>query len=72
MTKEQGPADDPALTNLQRDRLDFARRDLEDARARDLSDLDAARLILIITRLCSRLDDTLNLVDEVVGEPSRD
>ena len=58
--EEVGP-----LTDLQCARIDYARRDLEYARAEDLAQLDAAGLILITERLRSRLDDILNLIDEV-------
>lgn len=57
-----------ALTDLQRARIDYANRDLEHARAEDLAQLDPAGLILIITRLVTRLDDTLQLVDEVTSD----
>lgn len=66
MTDEQArAATGPALTDLQRDRVAFARRDLDDARATDLTTLDPASLILIITRLCTRLDDIVNLLREI-------
>lgn len=55
------------LTDLQRTRVDFARRDLESARAEDLAQLDAAGLILVVERLRGRLADVL----EVVGEIAR-
>lgn len=53
------------LTDSQRTRLDFARRDLDDARSKDLAQLDAARLILLVERLRGRLGDVLHLVDEI-------
>jgi hypothetical protein len=66
MTDEQArAATGPALTNIQRDRVGFARRDLEAAQAADLPQQDHAQLILIITRLCTRLGDTLALLTEV-------
>ncbi|MEU7416666.1 hypothetical protein [Streptomyces antibioticus] len=69
MSDEQGPTQRPALTNLQRDRIDFARRDLEDAQVADLTQQDHASLILLVTRLCTRLDDTLALIGEVIERP---
>lgn len=67
MTDEQSrptPAPGP-LTDLQRTRIDFARRDLEYARSEDLAQLDDAGLILLIERLRGRLGDVLDLVDEI-------
>ncbi|WP_225838646.1 hypothetical protein [Streptomyces sp. NK08204] len=64
MTDEQCPPQG-SLSDLQHARIDFARRDLEYARAEDLSHLDAVGLILIIERLRTRLDDMLQLVDEI-------
>lgn len=66
MTDEQ-PLATPALalTQLQQARVDYARTDLESARTADLTQPDAAKLILIVTRLCTRLDDILTLIDEV-------
>lgn len=57
-----------ALTDVQRSRIDFARRDLDYARSEDLAQLPTAGLILLIERLRTRLDDTLQLIDEVAGE----
>jgi hypothetical protein len=54
----------PPLTDLQAARVDFARRDLESARAEDLAQLDAAGLILVVEKLRRRLDDMLGLVAE--------
>jgi len=66
MTDEQPrTATGAALTNLQRDRIDFARRDHESTRAEDLAQLDEAGLILVIERLRRRLDDTLQILHEV-------
>ncbi|MGA6223444.1 hypothetical protein ACPESV_24300 [Streptomyces umbrinus] len=53
------------LTDMQKSRIDFARRDLETARASDLAQLPHAGLILQIERLRGRLDDMLLLVDEI-------
>jgi hypothetical protein len=58
------------LTDLQFSRIDFARRDLESARATDLAQLDAGGLILVVERLRGRLTDMLDLVDEVTA-PSK-
>ncbi|MFG3085148.1 hypothetical protein [Streptomyces parvulus] len=54
-----------ALTEHERARLDYARRELESARAEDLEDLDAAGLIFMIERLRGRLSEVLDLVDEI-------
>lgn len=56
------------LTNSQATRVDFARRDLETARAEDLAQLGAAGLILRIERLRGRLGDMLDLVDELTTD----
>lgn len=67
MTDEQSRPPAGPLTALQRDRIDFARRDLENARATDLAQLDAAGLILIVERLRGRLGDILDLTAELSG-----
>ena len=64
MTDEQPPPR-LALTGLQRDRIEYARRDLEDARAADLTQMPAANLVLLVEKLRRRLDDTLKVLDEV-------
>ena len=53
------------LTDSQRARIEYARRDLSVARAEDLGRLDAAGLILLVERLRSRLGEVLDLMDEV-------
>lgn len=63
MTDEQPPPR-LALTSLQRDRIEYARRDLEDARAANLSQMPAASLVLLVEKLRRRLDDTLRVIDE--------
>jgi hypothetical protein len=60
--------DRPPLDDMQADRLDYARRDLENFRATDLTQLDAAGLILIVERMRGRLGDMLDLVDELRGD----
>ena len=65
MTDEQPQTAPGPLTDLQRARIDFARRDLDDAHGRDLAQLDAARLVLIVERLRGRLHDVLEVVDEI-------
>jgi hypothetical protein len=65
MTDEQPPPHRQALTESQWTRIDFARRDLESARADDLAQLPAEGLILRIERLRGRLDDMLGLIDEI-------
>ncbi|MFL1904740.1 hypothetical protein ACJWDR_37405 [Streptomyces tauricus] len=59
------------LTDMQRSRIDFARRDLEAARSEDLAQLPHAGLIIQITHLIGRLDDLLHLVDEISGPTPR-
>lgn len=65
MTDEQSSPHRGALTASQWTRVDFARRDLESARADDLAQLPAEGLILRVERLRSRLDDILDLIDEI-------
>lgn len=69
MTDEQ-PTPTRALTDIQRDRIDYARRDLDSARAENLAQLDDAGLILMVERLRGRLGDVLDLVDEVTAGPT--
>jgi hypothetical protein len=52
------------LTDHQRTRVEYARQDLDRARAEDLARLDAASLILLVERLRGRLGDVLDLIDE--------
>ncbi|MEV7112314.1 hypothetical protein [Streptomyces anulatus] len=59
------PPDPPLLTPAQRSRLDFARRDLDEARSSDLAALGEPGLILMVERLRGRLDDTLGLISEL-------
>jgi hypothetical protein len=54
-----------ALSDSHRVRIDFARRELEAARAADLAQMAPAGLIFQIERLRARLDDMLSLVEEV-------
>jgi hypothetical protein len=69
MTEQPDPTQGSPLTNEQAARLDFALRDLENARAADLGELPPAKLILTVERLRSRLDDVIQLVDEIT-QPS--
>lgn len=55
------------LTESQRTRIEFARRDWRNARSEDLGRMDAARLILIVERMRGRLGDVLDVVDELAG-----
>lgn len=57
-------------TNLQESRVDFARRDLESARAEDLGQLPSDGLILLVERMRGRLDDMLALIDEISEPPA--
>ncbi|MCX4703846.1 hypothetical protein [Streptomyces sp. NBC_01373] len=57
------------LTNSQATRIDFARRDLETARAEDLAQLPPAGLVRLVERLRLRLHDTIAVVDEI-SQPS--
>jgi hypothetical protein len=70
MTRDPLP-DSPLLSEAQRARFDYARRDLEQARAEDLAQLDPAGLILLVERLRLRLDDTLHLITEVCRDQRR-
>lgn len=65
MPEQHPPAPACVLTGSQATRLDFARRDLESARAADLAQLPPDGLILQIERLRGRLDDVLQVVDEL-------
>jgi hypothetical protein len=65
--EQSTPAPDN-LTPGQADRLDYARRDLATARAHTLEQIPPAGLILLVTRLLTRLDDMLLLVEEVAAE----
>ncbi|MFI2632651.1 hypothetical protein ACH5A2_19965 [Streptomyces collinus] len=69
MSDEQSRETAGALTDLQRSRIDFARRDLDYARSEDLAQLPTAGHILMIERLRNRLDDMLALLDEVTSPP---
>lgn len=69
MTEQPSPTSGRPLTPMQATRIDFARRDLASARTEDLARLPPADLILIIERLRGRLDDTLQVVDEII-QPS--
>lgn len=65
MSDEQAHADPrTTLSPSQAARVDFARRDLESARAAELTQLPPAGLILAIERLRARLDDMLSLIEE--------
>jgi len=57
----------PHLDDMQKARLDYARRDLANFRAVDLAELEAPGLTLIVARLLTRLDDSLQVVDEILG-----
>lgn len=70
MTDEQARATTgPAFTSLQSDRVAFARRDLDAARAEDLAHMPRAHLILLVERLRGRLGDALDLIDEIRYPP---
>ncbi|NJP70059.1 hypothetical protein [Streptomyces sp. C1-2] len=67
----QPPEPEPSsLTALQRTRIDYARRDLENARAEELTQLPPSGLILMIERLRHRLGDMLDLMTEVHRDTS--
>jgi hypothetical protein len=68
MTDEPSHPPRGFLTDLQHARIDYARRDLEYARAEDLAQLDAAGLILLVETLRGRLNDMLSLVEEINGD----
>lgn len=65
MTEQPDPTQGRILTPTQATRVDFAHRDLDAARTEDLARLPPADLILIIERLRRRLDDTLQVVNEI-------
>ncbi|MEU9198836.1 hypothetical protein [Streptomyces sp. NPDC048332] len=56
---------DVQLTGPQRTALDFAARDLADARTADLVTLPAPSLILLVERLRGRLDEMIAVVEEL-------
>ena len=58
------------LTDTQQTRIEFAHRDLDNARAADLVQLPRAELILLIERLRSRLGDTHSVVAEITTPPN--
>jgi hypothetical protein len=62
---DETPSIPGLLTDQQQARVDYARRDLEHARAADLARLPADGLILLVERLRHRLDDTLQLIDDI-------
>jgi len=68
MPDQHPPAPACTLTGSQATRIDFARRDLENFRAADLANLEAAGLVLIVARLLTRLDDTLQVIDELTHQ----
>lgn len=53
------------LTASQSGRIEFAHRDLDEARAADLAELPPTALILQVERLRNRLDDMLALIKEM-------
>lgn len=65
MTDEPPDINPGNLTDLQRARIDYARRDLDYARAEDLAQLPAAGLILLVEKLRGRLGDMLDLIEEL-------
>jgi len=69
---EQPPTPGDPLTDSQKTRIDFARRDLDDARAADLAQMEAAGLILTVERLRGRLHDVIQLVDEITAATPAD
>jgi hypothetical protein len=70
MTDEQSSPLLGTLTDTQKARVDYARRDLDAARAEDLAQLSPDGLILLIERLRTRLDDALAILEEV-AHPNR-
>ncbi|MGW1614422.1 hypothetical protein ACWCQZ_34275 [Streptomyces sp. NPDC002285] len=69
MTDEQSRPLTGSLTDSQRTRLEFAHRDLEEARTENLAQLPPAGLVRLVERLRMRLHDTLSVVDEI-SQPS--
>ncbi|WP_393075385.1 hypothetical protein [Streptomyces sp. LN704] len=68
---EQSPTATSRLTDVQRAQIDYARRDLEAFRAEDLTQLQAAALILMVERLRTRLHDILALINEITTPATR-
>ncbi|MFJ4682075.1 hypothetical protein [Streptomyces sp. NPDC088789] len=66
MTDEHSPTG--RLTDSQKARIDYARRDLDQARFEELAQLEPAGLVLLIERLRGRLDDMLTLLDEIAAD----
>lgn len=65
--------DDPpsraGLSEEQAIRVEFARRDLDEARRADLATMSSPALILSVERLRQRLDDMLTLIGETHEVP---
>ena len=64
-TEQPHPASRQPYSDLQATRIEYARQELEAARAADLVGLDSAGLVLLVERLRTRLDDMLQLIDEI-------
>lgn len=71
MTEQSDPTQGRPLTSEQTARIDFAIRDLENARAADLGQLPPAGLVLVVERLRIRLGDMIHLVDEMTQVSQR-
>lgn len=67
MTEQPRSTPRTPLTDTQCTRIEFARRDLEHARAEDLAQMEAASLILLVERLRNRLGDVIDVIDEVAS-----
>ncbi|MEV3857706.1 hypothetical protein AB0J38_25700 [Streptomyces sp. NPDC050095] len=72
LTPERATPAPNKLTPEQAARLDYARRDMDAARAHELEQIPSAGLILLVTRLLTRLDDMLLLVEEVADDRHAD
>ncbi|MFD5509090.1 hypothetical protein ACFWIB_15115 [Streptomyces sp. NPDC127051] len=59
----------PTLSRTQRTRVTAATRTLASSRIADLATLDAAAAILMIEGLRSSLDDTVQLIGELIERP---
>lgn len=68
MTHEPSRTTTGPLTNTQQSRIEYAHRDQEQVRAEDLTRLSDAALILLIERLRIRMDDMLQLINEITGQ----
>ncbi len=65
MHEQHPPAPGNPHNDSHATRVEYAKRDLEATRVTELADLNPAGLILLVERLRTRLDDMLQLIDEI-------